>query len=116
MLILLFSLAGCSKSFSFELGAFENNTSTQMSMSYKKFEGVKEKKITVKEGEPLVVTVDIETKDGALDAYIYNEDLEYSYEGKDIQTTNFTVTLTEPGKYTIKVKGDMHEGSYSFSW
>lgn len=116
MLVLFLGLAGCTKRFTFELGAFENNTSTQMSMSYKKFDGVKDRQLTVKEGESVEINVDIETEDGTLDAYIYNEELEYSYEGKDIETSTFTVTLTEPGEYTIKVEADMHEGSYSFTW
>lgn len=114
--ILLLGLVGCSRNFTFRLLAFETNTSTKMSMTHYRLHGVKEKKLTVKEGEPLEIKVDIETKDGTLNAYIYNKDMEYSYEGKDIPTSSFTVTLTEPGEYTLKLEADKHSGSYSFTW
>lgn len=116
MLILFLGLAGCTKNFTFEIGAVEYSDFNSMSMSYKKFDGVKDKHIIVEEGKPLEIRVSFETKDGMLDAYIFNEDLEYFYEGKDVETSSFTVTLTEPGDYTIKVDADMHEGSYSFYW
>lgn len=114
ILLMLFGLSGCSGEYT--LGSIENNTSTKMSMTYHYFRGDKEKKLTVDEGETLVVSVDIKTESGTLDAYIINEDDEYIYEGHDIPTSSFTVDLTEAGKYRIKVEAAKHKGSYSFTW
>ena len=116
LIVILLGLTGCSRNFTFELGSIESNTDTKMKMTYKRFDGVKDRTLTVKEGEPVEINVAIKTKDGTLNASIYNEDFDYSYEGKDIPTSTFSVTLDEPGNYTIKVEGDMHEGSYSFTW
>ncbi|MDD3173652.1 MAG: hypothetical protein PHF63_08335 [Herbinix sp.] len=114
LLIILLGLSGCS---SFEIGAIESNASHKMSASYYRLSGTKEtKQLTVAEGETIDVSVDIVTKKGALDAYIYKDEDNYDYEGHDIPTSSFTVTLTEPGDYTIRVKADKHKGSYSFSW
>ena len=115
ILIAILGLCGCSKS-QLTIGSMETNTMNKTSMSYLLFTGSKEKKLTVNENEPLTVSVDIETEEGSLDVSIYNEAGEYSYEGHDIETSTFTVTLSEAGKYTIKVEADEHKGSYSFTW
>ena len=118
VLILILSLAftGCSKNMNYEILAFGNSTSSEMSSSYKLFNGTKDTKLTVGEGESVEVKVDIVTKSGTLDAFIYKDESKYDYEGHDISTSSFTVTLSEPGDYTIKVKAKKHKGSYSFTW
>ena len=115
-MIILIGLTGCSKNSEITLGSFERNTSTKMTMSHQWFSGSKEREITVEAGETLEVLVDIKTESGTLDAYIINEDGEYNYEGHDVQTDSFTVTLSEEGTYTIRVEAKKHKGSFSFTW
>lgn len=107
-------LSGCSKYIS--IGSVENSSEHKMSASYLMYSGSKEREITVEDGETVTVTVKVTTKKGSLDAYIYKDEEEYSYEGHDIQTSEFTVTLSDPGDYTIKVDANRHKGSFSFSW
>lgn len=116
--ILMFAtmLGGCSKGISFQIGAIENNTKREMTASYTLFSGTKEKEIKVDDGETVEIAVGITTKDGSIDVYVYNENEEYSYEGHDIATSDFTVTLSEPGTYTLKLEADKHKGGYSFKW
>jgi hypothetical protein len=116
ILLLAIGFSGCSKGFSIQIGAIENNSKKEMSASYMKFDGTKEKEITVDDGETIDIAVDIETEGGAIDVFIYNEDDEYSYEGRDIPTSSFTVTLSEAGTYTLKVVSNNHKGGYSFKW
>ena len=118
IIILVSLLTGCTTSSGTVINASESNTSTKMSMSYDKFNGYKERVIEVKEGKPIIVTVNIVTKSGSIDAYITRDnDIDNSsYEGHDIQTTKFSVTLSEQGRYTIRVDANNHSGSYSFSW
>ncbi len=114
ILLIIILLSGCgSGSF---IGSFQYSTSRKMSASYMYFSGSKRTTLTVKEGTPVEISVDIETKKGNLDATIYNEDGEYSYEGRALETDTFTVTLSKPGKYTIEVVADKHKGSYKFTW
>lgn len=114
LLVLVLSLGGCAANIS--IGSVANDSEHKMSASYMLYSGTKERELTVEDGESVVVTVKVKTIKGSLNAYIYNEDEEYSYEGHDIQTSEFTVTLDEPGDYTIEVEADKHKGSFSFSW
>lgn len=111
------AVSGCTTGSGTVLRSVEDNGPSKMSMSYEKFTGYKQTHITVKD-EPVVVAVEIETESGILDAYIAidNDILNTSYLGHDIPTTSFTVTLSEPGYYTVRVDAENHSGSYSFTW
>ena len=117
-LILLAVLTGCTCGSFTILNGSELNTSTKMSMSYEKFNGFKQRNIEVREDETLVISVNIVTEAGSIDAYVAkdNDTTNSTYTGKDIPTSSFTVTITKPGKYTIRVDAQNHTGSYSFSW
>lgn len=118
VIIVMLVFSGCTRGSQVTVMSKEHNTSTMMSMTYKKFSGYKETNVTVKEGEPVKIDVNIVTKDGTISAYIAKDDdkTDCSYEGNDIQTSTFTITLSDPGKYTIRVDAKNHSGSYEFSW
>ena len=111
-------LTGCTCGSFTVLRGSELNTPTKMSMSYEKFSGFKQRNIEVSEDETLVISVNIVTNGGSIDAYIArdNDTANSTYEGKDIPTSSFTVTISKPGKYTLRVDARNHTGSYSFSW
>lgn len=113
VLSIMLGLVGCS---SIRVGFVENVTSGKMTASYMSFTGTKECSVNVKEGEPIDIKADIETKKGIIDVYIYKDKDNYEYEGHDLETSNFTVTLSDPGDYTIKVVTKKHKGSYTFQW
>lgn len=112
LLLALLGLGGCS----FQFGYSGNNSTHEMSGSYYKFSGDKDKEITLEEGETLDILVDIVTKEGIIDVSIMDDNEVYIYEGNDLQTTSFTVTLSEPGEYTLKVEAKDHKGSFSLTW
>ncbi|MFA9382078.1 MAG: hypothetical protein ACERKO_13565, partial [Acetanaerobacterium sp.] len=70
VLAMLALFAGCTRSGGTTILAVENNTSTEMSMSYKYFDGYREKTITLEEGQTLEVLVDIVSEHGILDLSI----------------------------------------------
>ncbi len=113
ILLLLIGLTGCSN---ISIGSVQNNTSHKMSASYFLYSGMKKKELTVKDGETVEIAIKITTKKGKIDAFIYDENGEYLYKGEDIQEEASSVTLTEPGDYTIEVDADNHRGSFSFTW
>ena len=117
MFIMMF-LIGCTKSSYVIISGQDNDSSTQMSMTYEQFSGYKETQIKVKDGEEVKVSVKIATAGGTIDAYIAKDNNESTavYTGNDITTSNFTVTLKDAGTYTIRVDGDKHSGSYLFNW
>jgi len=117
MFIMMF-LIGCTKSSYVIISGQDNDSSTQMSMTYEQFSGYKETQIKVKDGEEVKVSVKIATAGGTIDAYIAKDNNESTavYKGNDIKSSNFTVTLKEAGTYTIRVDGDKHTGGYLFNW
>ena len=117
-LMIMFSACGCVTGSHYTLMSVENNTTTQMSMKYKKFNGYKQTKIKVQKDQPVEVKVDIESNSGTLDAFIRREDDEndFAFRGSDIKTSSFTVTLTNEGTYILRVDAKKHSGSYKFSW
>jgi hypothetical protein len=118
LLLLLIILCSCTKGSGIMKNATEINTPTKMSMMYDKFTGFKETTIRVDKENPITISVNITTVSGKIDAYIAkeNDKSDTSYEGNDIPTSSFTVTLSEAGDYTIRVDADDHSGGYSFSW
>ncbi len=116
LLVLLSILAFTGCTGSVQIGAIESSTKHEFYGSYYQLNGTKEKKLTVNENEPLEISTDISTKKGSIDVYIYKDKDDYNYEGHDIKTSSFTVTLSDAGNYTIKVVAKDHRGSYKFKW
>lgn len=127
--LLMLLIGGCTYGSGTSKMSVEVNTLSKMSMSYQMFSGYKATDIKVKEGETLEVSVDIVSEKGKLDLIIEKKNTRDSeesddskgkaekvYEGTDLPTSNFKVTLEEPGEYTVKVTGENHKGSYKVTW
>ncbi|MDF2510985.1 MAG: hypothetical protein K0S04_851 [Herbinix sp.] len=114
ILITLLSFSGCSSGF--EIGSVENSTSTKITMSYYLFSGVKTRKITVEKDKPVDVAVEIESEGGSLDLSITDEKGNSSYQGQDLESSSFLVTLSEEGTYTLQIEAKKHKGSFDISW
>jgi len=117
-MLLGIALLGCSRGSYSVINGQELNSSTRFSMIYDRFNGFKEKDVTVEVGEPMEISVSFTTISGKLDSSICRKDDSEvcDYQGNDVATSSFTVTLTDPGTYVIRVDADRHSGSYSFSW
>lgn len=112
------SFAGCTTGTYTVVNGVEDNTETRMSMTYDRLNGYLETQVTVEQGVPLEISVVFLTVSGRLDASVCRlEDPETcSYEGVEVPTESFTVTLTYPTIYVIRVDARRHEGSYFFDW
>lgn len=114
LIILVLLFTGCSGSL--QIGAIETNSKHEMHASYYELDGTKTRSVTVKEGEPLDVSMVIVTKKGSIDVLIYKDKNENQYEGHALASTSSKITLKDPGTYTIKVIAKKHRGSYTFKW
>jgi hypothetical protein len=114
LLVIVLTFTGCSNYI--EFGAIEQSNSHEFSSSYIKLSGTKIHTLKVKDGETINIEADIVTKKGKLDVYIYKNKDKNEYEGNNVKTGTFTVNLTEPGNYKIKVIAKNHKGSYKFKW
>lgn len=116
LLLPLLLLAACTSGSYSALMAVENNTFTSMQMRYEQFNGYKAKSLKLNEGETCEVTVDIVSDEGSLGLSITDQDGVSYYEGTDLPTSNFSVSLDKAGDYTIRVDAQKHSGSYDISW
>ena len=115
-LLFILCFTGCTYGSEFTVGSVESNTLTSMSMEYLKFSGNKNTKIKLEEAETCEIYVNIVSEDGKLDLFITDENGEHSYEGHNIPTSEFTVTLSKAGQYKIRVEAKDHKGSYKINW
>jgi len=113
-LLLLVSLTACTTESYSTYRSFEMNTSKKMSMRYEKFDGHKDRTLSIK--EPTNVNVIIESLNGKLGLSIQDDNGHRVYEGNDLPTSSFTVHLEQVGKYRINVDADHHEGSFELTW
>lgn len=119
LLLLIFTivtLSGCTYGSGSTFKSVEINTSTKMSMSYSRFNGYRTTPIHVKKGESVQINANIVSKEGKLNMSITDEKDKYIYQGKDIPTSSFTVTLDKEGDYKLTVNGEKHSGSYKITW
>ncbi len=114
--LLALSLIGCTTGSYTATLAIEKNTSTSMAMTYEKLKGHKTASLSIEENEVVEVEVDVVSKDGKLDLSIVNEQNETFYQGTDMPTSSFVVTLDKKGKYKITIDAKDHKGSYNISW
>jgi PBP1b-binding outer membrane lipoprotein LpoB len=114
--VLLFALllAGCTSGNYSTVLSNENNTSTSLSMTYQKFDGIKT--ATFQTEDNAAVSVEMVSEEGKLNLSIEDMNGKSYYQGKDIPTSSFVVNLDKAGKYKVTVEGEKHTGSYKIVW
>jgi hypothetical protein len=120
LLLLLLIFSGCSGGFSNSVTlAREYNTPFSLSMSYMKFNGSKRGEfIHVPEGGTVEIRTAVVTEGGSLSIIVSreNEKGEVVYRADDIQTSEFTITISGKGDYFIWFEAKDHKGAYSLQW
>lgn len=94
----------------------EKNNSHCISATYDKYDGYKKTTLKVKADEEKDVNVSIVSNEGEIDLKITQEDGTVVYQGDNIDTSSFVVTLDKEGKYTIRIDAKDHSGSYDINW
>lgn len=95
----------------------EDCSNSYMKMIYKSFDGYKYKKININKGEKLKLNIDVTTKDGELEVLVLNENNDEIYSTTNPKKEiNKEIKIDKDGKYTIKIDGDEHSGSYDVEW
>lgn len=118
LLALLFFILLGSTGCSIVIDHVGNESLNKIWSKYAYFTGTKERSIKVKEGKPIEVSAKITSKSGTLNIKIYKDTDKDNciYEGKDVKTSKFKVSLTEPGRYILKIVAKKHKGEFTFSW
>lgn len=115
--ILLF-LSGCSSGGGYHLSKPVGEISEPeiLALSYDNFDGVKfGDYYPVAAGETLNFQVNVETKSGSLTIYLTPVDDQDTvvYKAENIQTSQFSFTIDEPGEYALYLDANEHQGGYS---
>ena len=114
IVIIIILISGCTTGSYSTFNSKEFNDGTSFSMEYSKFNGNKSR--TVKTEKETEFSVNISTESGQIDMTIEDKSGNVFYEGNNIPTSNFTVTVKELGEYIITILGHDHKGSYKVTW
>ena len=82
------------------------------------YSGTEQRFYQVKEGNAGELKITVTRESGNLNISVcpVNDPQHYCYRGTDIPSSDFTVTLPEPGEYKVFVEADKFAGSYIFDW
>ncbi len=116
VVLMVILLVGCTSCNFPVINTYKNITTSSMSMKYDIFNEHKTTNLSLKENEIVDVNMNIVSKSGKLSVSIVNEDNETIYQGIDIPTSSFAVTLNKKGKYQINIDGEKHKGSFHIFW
>ena len=94
----------------------EISTPNLLALTYTNFDGVRFGEFfPVGENEVLEFHVWVTTEEGSLSIFVTPEgdDENIVYQARDLQTSDFTFTLSDPGQYKLWLEGDHHRGGYT---
>lgn len=109
LIVLLLSMASCSIGSQFD-GSRTGNDS-RFIMDYKTLNTSDSQSLVLSEGDVLVF--DIVSESGKTGIIVQKENDEAIYQGNDVPTSSFEVTVPETGIYTCTVTGQHAKGSVS---
>lgn len=118
LLLAVGAFAGCETGGYVVRSCKENANADGFSAEYGYFNGKREYKVKVEEGETLIVTVELKTEEGSLALTVGQEGKEPVYTGNtgsDLPAS-FTVNIKDSGTYIIRFDAKAHKGSYQVSY
>lgn len=120
LLFMIAVVSGCSGGFSSSVTVSrEFNTPSSLSMSYMKFNGSKMGEyINIPEGGTVEIRTVVITEGGELSIIVSRDkkEGEVVYRADNIQTSEFTITISGKGQYLIWFEAKDHKGEYHLNW
>jgi hypothetical protein len=111
--LLVFSccITGCGNSSSKFTGSKTANDN-QFLADFDMLNSTIESTIKLKAGESIDTAIDI--KKGKVDILVKNENGTVAYKGDDVDSSSFSIGITEDGSYTFSITGSKANGSVHF--
>ncbi len=109
--LLIISFAGCKNS-SATFSGSKTGDDTQFLVDFEVLNTTVNNEMPLSKGETINTTIDIEK--GKVDVLVKNENDTVIYQGDDAGNGNFTLEITESGKYTFYITGYKAQGSVYF--
>jgi hypothetical protein len=104
-IIIVFSNCSASKG---SIVILENPDGTGFTMDFKQWSSKNKCELSLKEGD--VLQIEVEHEDGEIDLMIIGKKGNEPYEGNNLKSTTFTVTVSETDKYDIRITGKKATG------
>lgn len=114
MLMIVTVLAACDKKLVF-VGS-NSNTKNKIEASYRLFTGTEEKKISLKNGETLVIDYQSEVEKGQLTIKLYDPDDQLLQDLSTNKSGNENIEVSKDGMYRFEITGDNTKGSFEITY
>jgi len=115
-LALALFMSACTTGSYSSVRSVEVNQKNHWSMSYEKFNGYKQRKITLNGKGEHKFTVEITTESGTLGLLICKNDGTAIYEETELGTSVFEVVAEGGETYSIRLDAVTHAGSFDIKW
>ncbi len=116
LLLIFLCLNGCTMSSYSGLVMDENSGDDYWNATYEKFNGYKERNITISGDGSHAFAVEIVTDSGSLGLTITDNAGNELYTGNELPTSAFEVGVDSSDKYQVRVDADDHSGSFKIEW
>lgn len=114
VLMIVTVLAACDKKLVF-VGS-NSNTKNKIEASYRLFTGTEEKKISLKNGEKLVIDYQSEVEKGELTIKLYDPDDQLLQDLSTNKSGNENIEVSKDGMYRFEITGDNTKGSFEINY
>lgn len=117
MVFVILLVSGCSNvgSYSF-INSQEKSENNSWSASYDKFNGYKQREITLTGEDEHTFIVEVVTNSGTIGLSIKDKDGKSFYTGKEMPSSSFEVIVDKEGTYIIRLDVDNHSGGFDIKW
>lgn len=112
LFVVLLGVAACSDRNSTFTGSSTSNEH-QFLTDFDVLNSTLHSEMELKEGESIKTTIDIEK--GSVDVLVQHENGTVAYRGDSAENGEFSIVITEAGKYTFSVTGRKAKGSVNFN-
>jgi hypothetical protein len=109
-------LIGCTKKTYTAIIYSEDSEDNFWSASYERFNGYRQRDITISGENSHIFSVEINTSSGTLDLSIKDSEGTSLYTGNEIPSSSFEVEANSEGKYSVRFDADNHTGSFNIQW
>ena len=113
VLILILRVGAAPSGEGLRMGWAESNTKNHWSAAYAFHDGYQQRTINTG-GDPTSLEIEIVSSSGDIGITVLDENGTIIYERESIGTSSFDIAI--PGKVTVRIIGEEHQGSFSLSW
>lgn len=98
------------------IGSVSNMTSTELSFSFQKCDGVSIYSFKIKEENSTSIKTSVTVEEGTVAFKITDSDKVEMYNETLEESKNYEINVEKPGKYRIEITHNQFKGKYKLNW